>query len=70
MLVLSRKVGESLYIDGNIEVTVVKLVGGRVRLGIKAPNDVSILWSERTSLMPDVESRRRYPERIRRILSQ
>ena len=46
MLVLSRKEGESVTIDGNITVTVFRLAGGRVRLGIEAPKDVSILRSE------------------------
>ncbi len=46
MLVLSRKEGESVMIDGHISVTVIRLAGGRVRLGIEAPKEVSILRSE------------------------
>ena len=46
MLVLSRKEGESLTIDGQIIVTVFKLAGGKVRLGIEAPKEVSIMRSE------------------------
>ena len=46
MLVLSRKEGESVTIDGHISVTVIRLAGGRVRLGIEAPKDVAILRSE------------------------
>ncbi len=46
MLVLSRKEGESLTIDGRITVTVTKLAGGKVRLGIEAPKEVTILRSE------------------------
>lgn len=46
MLVLSRKEGESVMIGGNIAVTVIRLAGGRVRLGIAAPKEVSILRSE------------------------
>lgn len=43
MLVLSRKPGESLVIDGRIEVFVVESHhGGRVRLGIVAPPDVPV----------------------------
>ena len=42
MLVLSRKTDESIVIDGRIEVTVVQIEGGRVRLGITAPREVSI----------------------------
>jgi carbon storage regulator len=41
MLVLSRLVGESLRI-GDIKVTVVKVVGDKVRLGIEAPLDVPV----------------------------
>jgi carbon storage regulator CsrA len=46
MLVLSRKVGEKLVIDGNITVEVVKIQGNRVSLGIVAPTDVKILRGE------------------------
>jgi carbon storage regulator len=42
MLVLVRKVGERIVIDENIEVTVIKLHGNRVRLGVTAPPDVSV----------------------------
>lgn len=41
MLVLSRLVGESLRI-GDIKVTVVKVAGDRVRLGVEAPLDVPV----------------------------
>jgi carbon storage regulator len=46
MLVLSRKVGEKLVIDGSITVEVVKIQGNRVSLGIVAPADVKILRGE------------------------
>ena len=42
MLVLSRKVGEKVVIDGCITVTVVAVDGNKVRLGITAPPDVRI----------------------------
>ena len=42
MLVLSRKTNESIVIDGNIRITVVKSGGNAVRLGIVAPKDVTI----------------------------
>jgi carbon storage regulator len=42
MLVLSRKIGESLVIDGRIVVTVVRVDGESVRLGIQAPQDVPV----------------------------
>jgi len=46
MLVLSRKVGEKLVIDGNITVEVVKIQGNRITIGIHAPADVKILRGE------------------------
>ena len=47
MLVLTRKVNESIIIDGDIEVMVVQVRGNRVRLGFRAPSDVSIQRRER-----------------------
>lgn len=51
MLVLSRKIGEQIVIDGRIRVTLVKVMGNRVRLGIEAPNSIQIMRSE---IMDDV----------------
>lgn len=42
MLVLTRKSGESVVIDGNIKLTVVQIAPGRVKIGIEAPTSVSI----------------------------
>lgn len=42
MLVLSRRAGETIIIDGNIRVRVVSVRGSKVRLGIEAPNDVQV----------------------------
>lgn len=46
MLILQRKTGESLVIGEDVRVTVVSIEGGRVRLAISAPSEVSILRSE------------------------
>lgn len=46
MLVLSRKSGEKVVIDGGIAITVVEFRGGRVKIGIEAPADVAILRGE------------------------
>jgi carbon storage regulator len=46
MLVLTRKRMEKLYIGGDICVTVVRLEGGQVRLGIEAPRDVPVVRAE------------------------
>ena len=48
MLVLSRKVGDKLVIDGNITVEIVKIQGNRISLGIVAPSNVKILRGELT----------------------
>jgi carbon storage regulator CsrA len=48
MLVLSRKVGDKLVIDGNITVEVVKIQGNRISLGIVAPSKFKILRGELT----------------------
>ena len=46
MLVLSRKLNEKIVIDGGIVVTVVKIEGGQVRLGIEAPKLVKVFREE------------------------
>ena len=46
MLVLSRKVGEQIVIDGNIVLTVVEVSGNRIRLGITAPRDKAVVRGE------------------------
>jgi carbon storage regulator len=46
MLVLSRKPGEKVVIGEGITVTVLEVVGNRVRVGIEAPGDVRILRGE------------------------
>ncbi len=42
MLILSRKINESIVIDGRITVTVVRVQGDVVKLGIEAASDVPI----------------------------
>lgn len=46
MLVLSRKRMEQIVIGSDIRITIVKLEGGQVRLGIEAPSDVMVLREE------------------------
>ena len=42
MLILTRRIGESLIIGDQITVTVLNIKGNQVRLGIDAPKDVSV----------------------------
>ena len=46
MLVLSRKVGQEIVIGDNVRITITKVSGNRVTLGVEAPNDVRILRGE------------------------
>jgi len=46
MLVLSRRVGEKIIINDNIEVMILSVEGKKVRCGIKAPDDVMIYRNE------------------------
>jgi carbon storage regulator len=46
MLVLSRRVGSSLRIDGGIKIYVLGTKGNQVKLGIEAPKDVVVLRTE------------------------
>lgn len=42
MLVLTRRLGETIVIDGDISITVVAVKGDRVRIGVTAPKDRTI----------------------------
>ena len=46
MLVLSRKLGEKIFINDNICITVVDIDRGKIRLGIEAPREVPIFRKE------------------------
>lgn len=46
MLVLSRKVGERLLIGDQIAITVVRIQGGGVRIGVEAPPHLAVVREE------------------------
>lgn len=46
MLALSRKIGESIHIGNDIEVTVLEIKGEQVKIGINAPKSVGIYRKE------------------------
>jgi carbon storage regulator len=53
MLVLSRRANESIKLGDSIVITIVRVVGDKVRLGIEAPADLVVLRNE---LQPFVSS--------------
>ena len=46
MLVLSRKVGQRVLIGDDVAITVVRITGGGVRLGIEAPIEMPVIRHE------------------------
>lgn len=46
MLILSRRPGESFYIGGDVEVTILDFQNDRIKVGIRAPEDVVIMRRE------------------------
>lgn len=46
MLALTRKKGESLVVNNNIEITVLEIRGDQIKIGISAPKDVPVYRKE------------------------
>ena len=46
MLILSRKLNESIMIGDRVEISVVDIKGDQVKLGIKAPRDIKVFRQE------------------------
>ncbi|MBS5999441.1 MULTISPECIES: carbon storage regulator CsrA [Haemophilus] len=42
MLILTRKVGESVLIGNDISITILSVRGNQVKLGVEAPKEVSV----------------------------
>ena len=53
MLVLTRKLNEKVRIGDSITVTVLRMKGKTVRLGIEAPNNVNVLRGELVFELPE-----------------
>jgi carbon storage regulator len=62
MLVLSRKVGEKILIGGDISVTVVRVSGGGVRIGIEAPSEMAVVREELAGASEDANFSRTMPD--------
>jgi carbon storage regulator len=64
MLILTRRVGETLMIGGDVAITVLGVKGNQVRIGVKAPKDVAVhreeifekIKHEGGTSLPDPES--------------
>ncbi len=46
MLVLTRKLGQSIIINDNVEVTILEVKGESVRIGVEAPREVAVYRRE------------------------
>ncbi|MGZ5278410.1 MAG: carbon storage regulator CsrA [Pseudobdellovibrionaceae bacterium] len=69
MLVLTRKLGESIAIDDHIKIRVVQIKGKQVRLGIEAPKETKIHREEVYLAIQDTnkESANSNPEKTRSV---
>jgi carbon storage regulator len=57
MLILTRKIGESILVGDNIRLVVLEIRGRQIRLGIEAPADIVVLREEIAQRLTD-ENRR------------
>ena len=61
MLVLSRKIGESVVLGRDIEICLLDIQGGEVKLGISAPREVVILRKE---IVQEIEENNRSSAKV------
>ncbi len=69
MLVLSRKLLQSIMIGPDIKITIVKVERNQVRIGIEAPRDVTILRDELLEAAQSESSSSRGPEQLQLLTS-
>ena len=71
MLVLTRRINESIVINDNVSVLVVEVRGDRVRLGIEAPKDVGVHRKEVYDAIRGARSEKpAEPENSRRLVEK
>lgn len=61
MLILSRKTGESLILDGGIEIKITEVYGDKVRIGISAPPNVKVYRKELYATIQENQSAAAHP---------
>ena len=66
MLVLSRKLGQSFHVGPDVRITIVKIDRNSVRIGIEAPDEVSVQREEIAFEVPQThcDSRPAPPDRV------
>jgi carbon storage regulator len=62
MLVLTRKINQSIMIGDQIEITVLAVSGEKVRIGIEAPRDISVFRQEVLDNMEEGEDPKPPPD--------
>ena len=63
MLVLTRRINESIVINDNVSVLVVEVRGDRVRLGIEAPKNVTVHRKEVYDVIRNTDSETEKPKK-------
>jgi carbon storage regulator len=63
MLIIRRRVGESLVIQSDVEVEVLEITGSQVKLGIRAPKTVPVMRKEMDVVRQENRQAMHWPER-------
>ena len=64
MLILSRKMGESIHVGDSVVVTVLGVARGQVKIGIDAPKDLAVHRHEIYQRIQDEKSREQIEEKL------
>lgn len=70
MLILTRKKEESIIINGNIEIQIISIEEGKVKIGINAPKDIEIFRSEVFKKIQEANKEASHPVSNIKILSE
>lgn len=70
MLILTRKKEESIIINGNIEIHIIAIEEGKVKIGIEAPKDIEIFRSEVFEKIQAANQEAAHPTTSIKILSE